>query len=197
MAALPAPASSALHQGRAASLLKPPDQRLAELAARAPCFTFHKQSAKDLALVALTHSSVTTAKRTNIELAKVGDASGKAAAVKAVFNREDLHTGQDYDRYAMSRFATKHLAPIARRIGLEELQRLGRGTSIVSDEMCARALLALLGVVELTTGNNAVLRAITDLGILDLPPVSMQIEVEEQRYLQPPHQGPDTILAHR
>lgn len=76
--------------------------------------------------------------------------SGKAAAVKAVFRRDDLYNGQDYDRYALSRFATKHLAPIARGIGLDELQRVGRGTPAVSDEMCARALLALLGVLELT-----------------------------------------------
>ena len=144
---------------------------------QAPCFTFHKQSAKDMAIAALTHSSM-SAKRNNMELSKVGEAvspasrgrnlragaeyvpcsrrirhaqSGKAAAVKAVFRRNDLFSGADYDRYALSRFATKNLAPIARGIGLEELQRVGRGgPAAVSDEMCARAFLALLGVLELT-----------------------------------------------
>lgn len=156
--------------------------------------------------------------------------SGKAAAVKAVFRRDDLYNGQDYDRYALSRFATKNLAPIARGIGLDELQRVGRGTPAVSDEMCARALLALLGVLELTVspisrdhvllrrevvssmvvdeqkgltfdsgslqgGNDVVLRAISDLGILQLPPIRQQIDIEEQGY-RDPRQEPDTLPAH-
>ncbi|GAA5951933.1 hypothetical protein JCM8115_005282 [Rhodotorula mucilaginosa] len=181
-------------QGHGLSRFNLPEQRLAELAARAPCFTFHKQSAKDMAIAALTHSSM-SAKRNNMELSKVGEASGKAAAVKAVFRRNDLFNGADYDRYALSRFATKNLAPIARGIGLDELQRVGRGTPAVSDEMCARALLALLGVLELTGGNDVVLRAISDLGILQLPPIRQQIDIEEQGY-RDPRQEPDTLPTH-
>ncbi|GAA5989258.1 hypothetical protein JCM10908_001229 [Rhodotorula pacifica] len=169
------------------------NRRIQSSSLQAPCFLFHKQAAKEMAIVALTHSSASS-RRNNVELAKVGDACGRAAAVKAVFKREDLSSGQDYDRYALSRFATKNLAPIARRIGLAELQRVGRGTPLVSDEMCARVLLALLGVLELTGGNNAVLRAITDLGILDLPPFRAQMDVEEleQTGSRP---EPDTIQA--
>lgn len=105
------------------------------------------------------------------------------------------YNGQDYDRYALSRFATKNLAPIACGIGLDELQRVGRGTPAVSDEMCARALLALLGVLELTGGNDVVLRAISDLGILQLPAIRQQIDIEEQGY-RDPRQEPDTLPAH-
>lgn len=76
--------------------------------------------------------------------------SGRLAATKAIYRRADLHSGQAYDLYGWSRFATKNLAPIARRIGLQDLMRLGRGTAVVSDEMVARALLALVGVLELT-----------------------------------------------
>lgn len=72
------------------------------------------------------------------------------------------YNGQDYDRYALSRFATKNLAPIACGIGLDELQRVGRGTPAVSDEMCARALLALLGVLELTVSPTSRTRSLLE-----------------------------------
>ncbi|GAA6013076.1 hypothetical protein JCM8202_003010 [Rhodotorula sphaerocarpa] len=143
---------------RLPSFLSPPDERLAQLQARAPCFTFEDGEAKALATAALTHSSCLW-RRNNVELARVGDASGKI-----------------YEKHAQTSFATRDLAPIARRLGLQDLLRLGRGTSAVSDEMCARVLLALLGVLDLTVGEDAVLRAITELGILDLPPVALQGE---------------------
>ncbi|POY70224.1 hypothetical protein BMF94_6808 [Rhodotorula taiwanensis] len=131
------------------SFLRRPEERLADLQIRAPCFTFTGSAARELAVVALTHSSL-SASRNNVELARVGEASGRLAATKAIYRRADLHSGQAYDLYGWSRFATKNLAPIARRIGLQELMRLGRGTAVVSDEMVARALLALIGVLELT-----------------------------------------------
>jgi hypothetical protein len=40
-----------------------------------------------------------------------------------------------------------------------------------------------------------VLRAISDLGILQLPPIRQQIDIEEQGY-RDPRQEPDTLPAH-
>lgn len=48
---------------------------------------------------------------------------------------------------------------------------------------------------SLQGGNDVVLRAISDLGILQLPPIRQQIDIEEQGY-RDPRQEPDTLPTH-
>ncbi|GAA5885334.1 hypothetical protein JCM6882_009574 [Rhodosporidiobolus microsporus] len=142
------------------------DAVLTALEERAPCFSFRTPEARELAITALTHSSL-SATRNNKELAKVGEAAGKAAAVEALFLSPGKHTGKHYNDITLG-FTTKNLGAIGKGLKLDEAMRLDKGVPYVSEEMFARGLEALLGVVKVTEGQEALLKAIKSLKIISL-----------------------------
>ncbi|GAA5946287.1 hypothetical protein JCM3775_002681 [Rhodotorula graminis] len=143
------------------------EERLKALRNKAPSLHFYSHLAKGLATTALTHSSL-SATHNNTELARLGEAVSRAVATKALYLAPGPHTGSEYNSLALA-FSTKALSPIARDIELDKVLRVGRGTSHVSDEMVSRALVALLGALELASGPDALLTALKELGILKLP----------------------------
>ncbi|GAA5822994.1 hypothetical protein JCM11251_004451 [Rhodosporidiobolus azoricus] len=142
------------------------DEQLAALEQRAPCFSFPTPEAKELAITALTHSSLSSV-RNNSELAKIGEAAGKAAAFEGLFKSPGKHTGKHYNDLTLC-FSTKSLAALGKELKLEEALRVDKGVPYISDEMYARTCSALLGVIKLTQGQDAVLKALKALKIVHL-----------------------------
>ncbi|BGO89551.1 hypothetical protein NBRC10512_004482 [Rhodotorula toruloides] len=149
-------------------LLTNAEGKLEELRQRAPSLAFDSKDAKELAVTAITHSSLSPT-RNNTELARVREACSKAVATKALFLSPGLHTGLQYNRAIAINFSSKVLAPIARKIKLEEVIRTAPNNPFMSDDMLAKALLALLGALELASGSEALLQALKDLEIVKLP----------------------------
>ncbi|BGO97658.1 hypothetical protein NBRC10513v2_001652 [Rhodotorula toruloides] len=150
-------------------LLANAEEKLEELRQRAPSLAFDSKDARELAVTAITHSSLSPT-RNNTELARVGEAvRRKAVATKALFLSPGLHTGLQYNRAIAINFSSKVLAPIARKIKLEEVIRTAPNNPFLSDDMLAKALLALLGALELASGDEALLQALTELEIVKLP----------------------------
>ncbi|GAA5837485.1 hypothetical protein JCM9279_006768 [Rhodotorula babjevae] len=143
------------------------DNKLTALRNKAPSLHFYTHLGKGLATTALTHSSLSPT-HNNTELARLGEAVARAVATKALYLAPGLHTGAEYNALALA-FATKCLTPIARTLEVDKLLRVGHGTSHISDEMASRALVALLGALELASGPDALLTALKELGILKLP----------------------------
>ncbi|BGP22764.1 ribonuclease III [Rhodotorula toruloides] len=144
------------------------EEKLEELRQRAPSLAFDSKDAKELAVRAITHSSL-SATRNNTELVRVGQACGKAVAAKALFLSAGVHIGEQYNKAIAINFSVKVLAPIARQIKLQEVLRTASNTPSMSDEMLAKALLALLGALELVSGDEAPLRVLKELEIVKLP----------------------------
>ncbi|GAA6004529.1 hypothetical protein JCM10207_000919 [Rhodosporidiobolus poonsookiae] len=146
------------------------DKRLAELKERLPSLSFDTPEGKDLARVALTHSSA-SATRNNTELSKVGEMYGKAVATKALYLSPGRHSGKQYNDITMA-LAGKNLSRLAKELKLEDALRLGKGVPFISEEMYARALLALVGAIELSQGAEALEKVLRDLGIIkDVAPL--------------------------
>ncbi|BGP37864.1 hypothetical protein JCM10450v2_001800 [Rhodotorula kratochvilovae] len=147
---------------------------------QAPSLRFDTPEAKELATTALTHSSLSLT-RNNTELARLGEAVSKAAATKALYLSPGLHIGLQYNTIALS-FANKALTPLAREYEIDKLLRLGKGVPYVSDEMASRGLVALLGALELTSGPDALLAALKELGIVKLPEPMKELSDGIQRF---------------
>ncbi|GAA5896258.1 hypothetical protein JCM8208_001827 [Rhodotorula glutinis] len=156
------------------------DDKLRALRNKAPSLNFFTPSGKLLATTALTHSSM-SATHNNTELARLGEAVARAVAAKALYSAPGPHTGAQYNALALA-FATKALTPIAREIEVDKLLRTGHGCPYVSDEMASRALVALLGALELASGPDALLTALKELGILKLPEVREDLSDGTHRY---------------
>ncbi|GAA5879330.1 hypothetical protein JCM1840_006951 [Sporobolomyces johnsonii] len=144
------------------------DAHLALLSTNCPLFEFNTPESKESALTALTHTSF-PALRDNAGLSKVGSFAAKAVATEALFLRLGELSGRVHDQVVLDQFRTRHLARIAKRIKLGESIRVGRGVPDISDDMYARALQALLGVVKLHKGPEELLRVILELQLVRLP----------------------------
>ncbi|GAA5920676.1 hypothetical protein JCM1841_002889 [Sporobolomyces salmonicolor] len=80
-----------------------------------------------------------------------------------------LPSGEVHNQLVLDQFTTKNLAVIAKRIKLGESIRVGKGVSVISDDMYARALEALLGVVKLYKGLEELLRVVLRLQLVRVP----------------------------
>ncbi|GAA6057770.1 hypothetical protein JCM3770_006836 [Rhodotorula araucariae] len=157
------------------------EDRLKTLQDKAPSLRFETPEAIELATTALTHSSQSLT-HNNTELARLGEAVSKAVATKALFlSPGGSHTGQQYNAIALS-FANKALTPLARKYEIDKILRIGKGVPYVSDEMASRGLVALLGALELTSGPDALLGALKELGIIKLPEPLKELSDGIQRF---------------
>ncbi|BGP13820.1 hypothetical protein JCM10213_006347 [Rhodosporidiobolus nylandii] len=143
------------------------EEKLAALEQKIPSLAFTTPEAKELARKALTHSSK-SAVHNNQELAKLGETCSRAVLAKALYLSPGKHSSKMYGDQAAA-LASKPLSAIARELKLDEMLRVDKGVPYVSETMFQGALQALLGALELSSGNGALLQALKELGIAKLP----------------------------
>ncbi|ORY72195.1 hypothetical protein BCR35DRAFT_354441 [Leucosporidium creatinivorum] len=136
---------------------------LTQLESQSASFAFTTPEGKNLAMRALTHSSLSNSFN-NTDLARVGELAGKAAVTERLFlDKDSKPTGADYND-KLQLFTTARLAAVGRNLRLDQVL-LKANVPTASNNMVAQCLCALFGAVKIANGQQALLELLDTLGM--------------------------------